>query len=127
MDLGLEGKKSLVLASSDGLGLATAGALAAEGASVAICSRNPERLDGALRRIRKSARAEAVGYMADVRQVADLERLFNQTGRDLRGLDILVCNAGGPPSGSFKEIPPAGWDAAYKLTLLVDGGMVTCL
>ena len=118
MNLGLEGKKALVLAASDGLGLATADSLAAEGASVAICSRNPERLDVALRRIRESARTEAVGFVADVRQEADLERLFARAVRDLRGLDILVCNAGGPPSGSFKELPPAEWDAAYELTLL---------
>lgn len=118
MDLKLVEKRALVLAASSGLGLATASALAAEGASVAICSRNPERLDRAVRQIRESANSRVFAYAADVRQEADLESLFERAVRDLGRLDILVCNAGGPPGGSFKDLPPTEWDSAYHLTLL---------
>lgn len=118
MDLGLGGKRALVLAGSDGLGLATACSLAIEEASVAICGREQTRLEKATGTLRELSKRGAYGYQADVAKEGDLERLFDLAIRDLHGLDILVCNAGGPPSGTFKDLPQSEWDATYRLTLL---------
>lgn len=117
MDLGLKGKRALVLAASSGLGFATAQCLAAEGASVALCSRDGDRAREAGRRIEESTGAKVVALTADVSSATDLERLMGATVAALGGLDILVCNAGGPPPGDFSAVGEEAWDRAYQLTL----------
>ena len=98
MNLGLEGKRALVTAASGGLGFATAAALAAEGADVALCSRDLGRAEEAAGRIAaEGGRVRA--YAADVSRDSDLRALFESATSDLGGLDILVSNAGGPPPG----------------------------
>lgn len=117
MDLGLRGKRALVLAASSGLGYATAMSLAAEGANVAICSRDSDRASAAALTIQEEAGASVVGFQADVSDSADLERLVADAVQELGGLDILVCNAGGPPPGNFTTVSESQWDMAYQLTL----------
>lgn len=117
MNLGLDGKRALVLAASGGLGRATALELAREGAVVALCSRDPERAEQAAQTIRDETGARVEAYVADVADAASLEQLFESVGRDLGGLEILVCNAGGPPPGGFGALDEAKWDTAYRLTL----------
>ncbi len=116
MNLGLDGKRALVTAASGGLGFATAEALAAEGAEVALCSRDLGRAEAAATRLsREGGRARA--FRADVSSDADLQSLFEAVAADLGGLDILVCNAGGPSPGSFESLDEEAWDSAYALTL----------
>lgn len=117
MDLGLEGRLALVTAASAGLGLATAKALAAEGAAVALCSREQQRANTAAVQLRKQTGARVYAYEADVSQAEDLTHLFERAVTDLGGLDILVSNAGGPPSGGLGSLSEAQWDEAYQLTL----------
>lgn len=117
MNLGLEGKIALVTAASGGLGFATARALAQEGAQVAICSRDQTRAGEAAARISDETGTKVSGYEADVSQASSLESLFAAVTTDLGGLDILVCNAGGPPPGDFAALDEAKWDLAYSLTL----------
>lgn len=117
MDLGLKGKRALVLAASSGLGFATAQCLAAEGANVALCSRDGDRAGDAARRIEESTGAGVVALTGDVSSAADLERLVAEAVAALGGLDILVCNAGGPPPGDFNAVDEDAWDRAYQLTL----------
>ena len=116
MNLGLDGKRALVTAASGGLGFATAEVLAAEGAEVALCSRDLGRAEAAATRLsRGGGRARA--FRADVSSDADLQSLFEAVAADLGGLDILVCNAGGPSPGSFESLDEGAWDSAYALTL----------
>lgn len=117
MNLGLEGKLALVTAASAGLGFASAKALAAEGAKVAICSRELARAEEAAAAIQQETGQEVLAYQADVSQAESLEQLFTQATQGLGGLDILVCNAGGPPAGGFKDVSEDKWDVAYQLTL----------
>lgn len=116
MDLGLKDKVALVLASSSGLGYATAQALAAEGAWVHVCSRNLARAQEAAERIlADSGRSEGVvAHEADVASESSLKALFEAIPE---GLDILVCNAGGPPPGTFDVLDESKWERAYQLTL----------
>lgn len=98
MDLGIAGRRAAVAASSRGLGLAVANALAAEGARVAICGRQPELVEAA------ASDRQLIPLVADV-GTAEGAAGFVQAARDaLGGLDILVPNAGGPPAGRFADI-----------------------
>jgi len=116
--LGLSRARALVTAATSGLGFATASALAAEGASVAICSRDGERARQAAERIATATGATVYGFAADVAAAGDLERLFAQATAALGGLDVLVNNAGGPPPGGFDTLTDEHWKQGYELTLM---------
>ena len=142
MDLGLNGKRALVLAASGGLGYAVAEALAREGARVALCSRDPVRARAAARRIVEALAADAnggaagygadgygaagygaagygaAGYGADVGDPDALARLFADAVPALGGLDVLVANAGGPPPGGFVDVGDDAWERGFRLTLM---------
>jgi 3-oxoacyl-[acyl-carrier protein] reductase len=100
MDLGLQGKVALVTAASKGLGLASAAALAAEGASVAISARDPERLTAAAAGIHE----DVLAIPADVTEPDAPARLVAATAERFGRLDILVANAGGPPQARALEV-----------------------
>ncbi|WP_155300198.1 SDR family oxidoreductase [Deinococcus kurensis] len=118
MDLGLKDQPAVVLAASAGLGYATAHALAREGARVALCARTLERAQAAARRIEADTGVPTRGYAADVADAESLRAFIDAAARDLGGLRILVCNAGGPPPGNFTALGEAQWAAAYQLTLM---------
>ncbi len=118
MDLGLSGKRVLVAASSRGLGAAAALEFAREGAKVAICARNADRLQATAESIRAETGSEVFPVVADLTVPDDIERLTSSVIERFGGLDILVTNAGGPPSGTFDETPQEAWDAAVQLTLM---------
>ena len=117
MNLRLDGKRALVLASSSGLGFASAQALAAEGATVAVCSREQARANEAADKIKAATDAEVFAYEVDVSNAESLASLFKKATAGLGGLDILICNAGGPPPGGFSALDEDKWDFAYQLTL----------
>lgn len=118
MDLQLKGKTALVTAASAGLGYATAAALSAEGAKVAICSRDLSRAHDAAKQIQDASGHEVLAFEADVASEADLTRLFGEVGEALGQLNILVCNAGGPPAGNFSALSEAQWATGFQLTLM---------
>lgn len=113
MQLGIEGRRAAVAAASRGLGLATAEALRAEGAEVAICGRSAEAVESA------AAPTGLVPIVADV-STADGAAGFVRTARDaLGGIDILVANAGGPPPGRFADVQdPTEYARAFELNCL---------
>jgi 3-oxoacyl-[acyl-carrier protein] reductase len=113
MDLGLRDCRALVTAASKGLGRACAAALAAEGARVFIVSRDEERLARTERDI------GAAGHLAaDLSRPGAPERSVEAATAALGGLDILVCNAGGPPPGTFESTPIDQWETGFHLTLM---------
>ncbi len=113
MDLGLIGCKALVAGASKGLGRACAKALIDEGVHVFICSRNAAELKRAASEI-KAADCSA----ADVSRVSEVDRVVAEAIKVLGGLDILVTNAGGPPTGPFEKVGDDDWDIAYQLNLM---------
>lgn len=118
MDLGISGKRAVVAASSGGLGLASAQALAAEGVRVAICGRSADRVDEALATLPPVDGGAHVGLVADV-STADGAADFVQRAVDaLGGIDVLVPNAGGPPAGTFASTPMEAYLPALQLNLL---------
>lgn len=118
MNLNLEGKRALVLAASDGLGKAIAMELSREGATVALCSRSRERAEATVAEITQATGHAIHAFEADVSNGASLAALFDSSVESLGGLDILVCNAGGPPPGGFATLDEEAWAAAYDLTLM---------
>jgi len=113
MDLGLKDRRALVVASSQGLGAATALQLALEGARVAINGRSAQKLAQTASFLRESTRAEIIALPGDVARPDDVRRVVDDTAKQLGGIDILVTNAGGPPSGTFESFKPEDWQAAF--------------
>lgn len=111
MDLGLKGRTALVTGASSGLGLATAEALALEGANVSMFARRRDLLE------REAERLGALAVRGDVTIPEHLERAVAQTVQAFGGLDILVWNHGGPPPGPGTAITPEAVEQAVELIL----------
>ena len=111
MDLGLTGRTALVSGASSGLGLASAEALAEEGANVVLFARRAEQLE------ENAARLGGVAVVGDVREDDDLERAVTTAVDRFGGLDILVWNGGGPPPGKAEAIDDESLEAGYRLVL----------
>ncbi len=117
MDLGLTNKRVWVLGGSAGLGLATATAVAREGARVVISSRAGERLDQARAALAKASGAEVLAEPADVRRGEELSRACELAALALGGLDIVVLSHGGPRVGTIDELDDHAFAEAYDLVL----------
>jgi len=114
MDLGIQGKKALLAASSSGLGLACATALAREGCVVYINGRDAERLQKAQQHIYHATEAQAILVQADIN---------TPEGRDILiqacpDADILVNNNAGPPPGTLADWDHTAWISALEANLL---------
>ena len=120
MDLGLTGKVALVTASSKGLGRASAQALVEEGASVAINSRDPERL----RSTAAELGGEVLALPADVTEPEAPRRVIEATVKRFGALHVLVGNAGGPPKGRAIDLDDATLEAAVNANLLASVRLV---
>ncbi len=118
MNLNLSGKRALVTASSRGLGYATALGLAREGTALAICSRDDARIQEAAAKIRTETGARVEALVADVSSAAEATALVAKAAGLLGGLDIVVHNAGGPPSGDFLSMTDAQWQKAFDQNLM---------
>lgn len=118
MEMGLQGTVAFVAAASQGLGEAIALGLAQEGASVAICARRQDAIEAVAERIRQQTGANVLALRADVTVRDEIASAIAQTVERLGALDILVTNAGGPPSGDFSKHDDAAWQRAFETNLL---------
>jgi len=113
MDLGLDGARALVGGGSGGLGGALATALSGEGARVALVARPSDRLDGAVERL-----AGAIPVGADLSTPDGPADAVARAVSALGGLDLVLVNSGGPPTGDFSDLDEATWTRAIDGTLL---------
>jgi len=118
MDLGLKNRVALVAAASQGLGLATAEAFAAEGCRIAMCSRNAKAIEAAATRLRKQHHAEVFAEAVDVTDSAAVSRFVAAVAGKLGGVDICVTNAGGPPAKGFLAVSLDDWQRAIAANFL---------
>ncbi len=118
MDLGIKNKVALVAASSRGLGKAIAFKLSREGAKVAICSRNKERLFKTRDEIAAETGGIVRAFVADVTDKKQVSKMVDQIVKELGTIDILISNAGGPPSGMADDFSLDDYQAAVELNLL---------
>ena len=108
MELGLSGRRALVMGGSSGLGKAIAQALIKEGARTVICARGAERLAAT------AAQIGAQGIVADVTLPGAAAALVGESEKRLGPLDVLVVNTGGPPPGLFANLSEAAWRTAFE-------------
>jgi 3-oxoacyl-[acyl-carrier protein] reductase len=111
VDLGLSGRTALVCGASSGLGLASAEALAEEGANIVLFARRAEQLE------EHATRLGGVAVAGDVTEDADLERAVTTAVDRFGGLDVLVWNGGGPPPGTARNVDDASLESGYRLLL----------
>ncbi|MFC4944301.1 SDR family oxidoreductase [Pseudonocardia sp. GCM10023141] len=113
MDLGLQGRRALVMGSSRGLGYSVAAALAAEGTGVFLNARGSEELE------KRAAHLGAAGFHAASVEDPDAgEQTVAAAVAALGGLDILVTNTGAPTHGGFADVDQDAWEHASHLTLM---------
>jgi len=112
LDLGLEGRTAIVCGASAGIGLATAEALAGEGANVTMFARRRDVLE------REAERLGALAVRGDVRNPRDLQNVVDRTLAAFGGIDILVNNSGGPPRGPARGADADAVENAVELLLL---------
>lgn len=117
MDLQLKGLTALVTGASYGLGYACAKVMAEEGANVAICSRNQEKLTKAAQEIAGETDAKVQGIQADLTKAEDLSRLIKEVETTLGKIDILVVSTGHPPTHPFSKTTLENWDEGNHLVL----------
>jgi 3-oxoacyl-[acyl-carrier protein] reductase len=108
MDLGLTGRRAIVLAGTRGLGAACVGALADEGCRVVTCGRSGSA----------DPRDAVTVHRADVADARELDGFLDRALDDLGGADVLVTNCGGPPTGTLAQLSDAQWTDACQAILL---------
>jgi 3-oxoacyl-[acyl-carrier protein] reductase len=118
MDLGLKDRVAIVAASSQGIGLATAEAFAAEGCRVAMCARNERTLQAAAQRIRTRYNVEVLAQALDVTDAAEVNRFVTAVAEQFGSVDICVTNAGGPPAKGFLAATLEEWQRALEMNFL---------
>ena len=118
MDLGLTGKRALVLASSRGLGLGIAKALAREGANVLLVGRSGDRLAENCKAINAEGRGKADWVWGDLSDDGFLGTMTGAVKEKLGGIDILVNNTGGPTPGTAEEMTADKLDTFFQTMVL---------
>ncbi len=113
MDLKIAGKTAAVAGATKGLGFAAAKALAAEGVRVAICGRDDQRVDEAVKQIG----GNAVGITIDISTPEGAKEFIALAVEKLGQVDILVTNAGGPPGGAATQTGIEDYQHALNLNL----------
>jgi len=114
MDLGIKGRTAIICASSQGLGKACAMTLAKDGVNVVINGRNQENLDATVKEIRDETGVEVTAVACDVTTVEGREKLLAACPNP----DILINNAGGPPTGDFRDWDRDTWIKALDSNML---------
>ena len=119
MDLGIENKWALVCGASKGLGLGCARALAAEGVNVVMVARGREALESAVADLRSaSPGVRVIAVAADITTAEGRAAASAAAGGPGTDFDIVVTNAGGPPTGDFRTWDRDAWIAAVDANML---------
>lgn len=113
----LDGKVAIVTGASSGIGEATALALAAEGAKVAVAARRADRLEALIKRITESG-GQAISILADVADEAQTREVVNKTHAEWGRVDILVNNAGVMLLGSIDDANTEDWRRMFNINVL---------
>lgn len=118
MDLGLKDKVAVVTASSQGLGRAVAEALAAEGARLALCSRDEKKIDATGASLKDKYGTDVLALPCDVGDKGSVEQFAGAVLKRFGAAHILFTNAGGPPSGGIRDFAPEDYETAVRLNLM---------
>ena len=114
MDLGISGRKAIVCAASKGLGRACAMSLGREGVELVINARTAETLEATAEEIRKETGTTVTAVACDITSEAGRDSVLSACPEP----DILINNAGGPPTGDFRDWDRDNWIAAVDANML---------
>ena len=118
MDLGIKGRRALVLGGNRGIGFGIAWALAEEGVDVAIAARDPQRLQSAADELRALAGGKVGAFELDLGNPDGLEDFVAALTRDFGAIDILVNNTGGPEYGGASNRGTTAWRDSFEQMVL---------
>ena len=118
MDLGLAKRSVIVAASSEGIARSAAAKFAAEGARVAMCSRDGAKLNAAADEIRKRCGTEVIAEPLDVTDESAVKAFVKHVDEQFGGVDVCVTNAGGPPPRMFLATTTDEWQRAVQLNFM---------
>jgi 3-oxoacyl-[acyl-carrier protein] reductase len=127
VDLGLRGRNALVGGASAGLGRASAERLAAEGCRLVLWSRGGDALERAADEIRHNYSTEVATVAADATDPAAARHVAEAAQRTLGRVDIVVLNAGGPPTSAATNTDPDEWRRAFQLLAVTPIELATLL
>ncbi|MDH3640705.1 MAG: SDR family oxidoreductase [Gammaproteobacteria bacterium] len=114
MDLGLNGKRAIILGGSRGIGWYTAKLLAAEGCSVALCARDADGVNQAIEALRKDTAGNHFGAAANLADGEATRGFVSKAIAELGGLDLLIHNASGFDSIGDEE----GWARSFQVDVM---------
>ncbi len=117
MDLGIKGKRALVLGASRGLGAGMARALAAEGCNLFLAARTAERLDERARELSREYGVTVENRPLDLGDLDSVEACARAAGGS-GGVDILINTTGGPPPSGALGVTPALWLQQFQSMVL---------
>ena len=120
MDLGIAGKWALVGGASKGLGWGCARALALEGVNVVMVARGSDALQVSVDKLKAevAGKAQVLGVAADITTPAGRDAVWSVSGGPGKDYDIVVTNAGGPPTGDFRDFDREAWIKAVDANML---------
>ena len=108
MDLGIKNRVALVAASSRGLGREVASRLAEEGARLCLCARGADALRETAAWLRAQFQADVLEVACDLTVESEVRALVHKAHERFGTVDILVTNAGGPPTGDTRTAAAPG-------------------
>ena len=111
MDLGIKGRRALIFGGSKGIGRAVAGALAAEGAELAVCARKEWAAQKVASEAAGNSGVRARGYGIDAWDEQSTVALISRIVEDFGPIDILFGVARRPALEDRNALPPSGWQA----------------
>lgn len=118
METGLKDRVAIIAASSQGIGLATAQAFAAEGCRVAMCARTAQKLEAAAKGIRERYGVEVLTRAFDVTDANAVHEFVSAVAQKFGSVDICMTNAGGPPAKGFLAASIDEWRKAIDANFL---------
>jgi 3-oxoacyl-[acyl-carrier protein] reductase len=118
VDLGIAGKRALVLGGNRGIGFGIAQALAAEGVHVAITGRDATRSAAAVSALKANATVQVESAALDLARTDELPTFAGALTARFGPIDILVNNTGGPDYGGASDRSAAEWSARFQDMIL---------
>lgn len=118
MDLGLENKPVLVMASGSGIGQGVALEFARENAKVMLFDKSEDSLKAASDKIFELTQNKVEYTVGDITKAEDIENVVARTNEAYGSVYALFNNTGGPPAGNFDKFDDQAWQDAFELTLL---------
>lgn len=118
MNLGLKDRSVIVCASSEGIARAAAEKFAEEGARLALCSRDENKLNAAAQAIRSRYNTEVLAQPLDITDPLAVAQFVAHVAAQFDGIDVCVTNAGGPPAKPFSATTAEEWHRAVELNFM---------